>query len=429
VWTSDLSTRAKFHARRLLGEERAKAIKRRLPWTRPPAASEEGAADPLAAIAITRFGVNVHGYIRTESGIGEGVRGMIRSLRAAGVPATLQNLELGVASRMADRSIDGVTQAQEYDVNVFFVNADQVPHVARHLGRERFAGRYNIGCWLWELEEFPPEWQGSFRYFHEIWTPSTFCLDALSAVSPIPVRRMPLAVDFEPPPPLERGALGLPADHFLFLFMFDFLSFTERKNPLGLLRAFRRAFAPEDGATLVIKTINSELDRDGAARLAAAAEGQPVVLLDRYLSRTETHALMAACDAYVSLHRSEGFGLTLAEAMALGKPVVATDYSASADFLSSGNGFPVRYRMVPIAEDHGPYRAGWRWAEPDEEHAAEQMRRVFDDPEGARRMGERGRADVRALLSHEAVGRRIRRQLERVVERVNGASGGSGDGR
>lgn len=426
VWASDVSARAKFHAKRVLGEERTKALRRRLPWAPQPPRGEESGADPLAAIAISRFGVNVHGYIRTESGIGEGVRGLIRSLRAAGVPATLQNLELGVASRMADRSIDGVTQAQQYDVNLFFVNADQVPHVARHLGRERFAGRYNIGCWLWELEEFPREWLGSFRYLHELWTPSTFCLDALSAVSPIPVRRVPLAVDFEPPPPLDRAALGLPDERFLFLFMFDHLSFAERKNPLGLLRAFRRAFGPEDGATLVIKTINAEMDRESAARLAAAAEGLPVVLLDRYLDRARTHALMAACDAYVSLHRSEGFGLTMAEAMALGKPVVATDYSANVDFMDAGNSFPVRYRLVPIERDHGPYRAGWLWAEPDEEHAAEQMRRVFADPEAARRVGERGRADVRAKLSHEAVGGRIRRLLERVVERVNDAGSAGG---
>ena len=429
VWASDLAARAKFHAKRALGEERAKALRRRLPWAPPPPPSEEGGADPLASVAITRFGVNVHGYIRTESGIGEGVRGMIRSLRAAGVPATLQNLELGVASRMADRSIDGVTGAQEYDVNVFFVNADQVPHVAAHLGRERFAGRYNIGCWLWELEEFPREWLGSFRYFHEVWTPSAFCLDALSGVSPVPVRRVPLAVEFGPPPPLEPGALGLPEDRFLFLFMFDHLSFAERKNPLGLLRAFRRAFAPDDRVALVIKTVNAEMDRESAARLAAAAEGMPVVLLDRYLDRAGTHGLMAACDAYVSLHRSEGFGLTMAEAMALGKPVVATDYSANVDFMHEGNSFPVRYRMVPIERDHGPYRAGWLWAEPDEAHAAERLREVFADPDAARRVGERGRADIARTLSHEAVGRRIRALLERVVERVNGtgdAGGGPG---
>jgi glycosyltransferase involved in cell wall biosynthesis len=187
--------------------------------------------------------------------------------------------------------------------------------------------------------------------------------------------------------------------------------------------AFRRAFAPGDGAVLVVKTINSEFDREGAARLAAAVEGLPVVVVDRYLGREEVHGLVSLCDAYVSLHRSEGFGLTLAEAMLLGKPVVATAYSGNRDFMRPGNSFPVRYRLVPIGEDHGPYRRGWLWAEPDVDHAAEQLRAVFADPEGARRVGERGRETVRLELSHAAVGRQLRRRLGRILEQVNGPAG------
>ena len=422
VWNSGLVRRAKFHARRLLGEERTGALKRRLPRRRRGVAEAVG-ADPLTALAIGRFGVNVYGYLRTESGIGEGVRGVIRALHEAAVPCSRANLDLGVVSRMADRSIDGVTTAQDYDVNLVFVNADQVPVIARHLGGERLRRKYNVGFWLWELEEFPPEWHGSFGYFHEIWTPSTFCLDSIAAVSPVPVRRVPLPVEFEPPAELTRADLGLPEDGFLFLFVFDFLSFTERKNPLGLVRAFKRAFAPGDGAALVLKTINSEFDREGAARLAREAEGHAVVFLDRYLTRSEVHGLLALTDCCVSLHRSEGFGLTLAEAMLLGKPVIATDYSANTDFMTAANSFPVRYRLVPIERDHGPYRAGWRWAEPDEEHAAEQMRTVFTDRELARRVGDRAREDVRRELSNAAVGRILRRRLERIVEQVNRAGG------
>ena len=421
LWTSGLARRVKFHARRLLGEERTKAIKARLPRRRPEA--ETFGADPVASLAVGRFGVNVYGYLRTESGIGEAVRGVVRALHAAAVPCAPANLDLGVASRMADRSIAGVTGAQEYDVNLVFVNADQVPLIARDLGRERLRLRYNVGCWSWELEEFPPEWHGSFGYFHEIWTPSTFCLESIAAVSPVPVRRLPHAVEFEPPADLARADLGLPADRFLFVFAFDFLSFTERKNPLGLVRAFKRAFAPGDGASLVLKTVNSEFDPEGLARLAREAEGHPVVFLDRYLTRRETHGLLALADCCVSLHRSEGFGLTLAEAMFLGKPVIATAYSGNTDFMNPGNSFPVRYRLVPIERDHGPYRAGWRWAEPDEEHAAEQMRTVFADREAARRVGERAREDVRRELSNAAIGRLLRRRLERIVEQVNGPAG------
>jgi glycosyltransferase involved in cell wall biosynthesis len=413
--------KVKFRLKRLLGQERARALKRRVPGLGGPPPAEGGdGATPIGELAITRFGVNVQGYARTESGMGEGVRGVLRALASAGIPYSLHNLELNVRSRMEDRSFEAFEGGDEFDVNVMFVNADQVPQIARHLGRERLRRRYNVGCWSWELEEFPPEWRGSFGYFHEIWTPSTFCLESIAAVSPVPVRRLPHAVEFEPPADLARSDLGLPADRFVFVFVFDYLSFTERKNPLGLVRAFKRAFGPGDGAVLVLKTINSEFDPEGAALLAREAAGHPVVFLDRYLTRREVHGLLALADCCVSLHRSEGFGLTLAEAMVLGKPVVATAYSGNTDFMNPGNSFPVRYRLVPIERDHGPYRAGWRWAEPDEEHAAEQMRAVFADREAARRIAERGREDVRRELSNAAVGRLLRRRLERIVEQVNG---------
>jgi glycosyltransferase involved in cell wall biosynthesis len=415
----------KFRLKRLLGVERARALKRRLPGLGgPPAAEGDIGAAPVEELAITRFGVNVQGYARTESGMGEGVRGVLRALAGAGVPHSLHNLELNVRSRMEDRSFEAFEGGDDFDVNLLFVNADQVPEVCRHLGRERLRRKVNVGFWLWELEEFPPEWRGSFGYFHEIWTPSRFCLDSISAVSPVPVRRVPLPVEFEPATDLTRSDLGLPEDRFVFVLVFDFLSFTERKNPLGLVRAFKRAFAPGDGAALVLKTVNSEFDPEGAARLAREAEGHPVVFLDRYLTRREVHGLLALSDCCVSLHRSEGFGLTLAEAMFLGKPVIATGYSGNTDFMTAANSFPVRHRLVPIERDHGPYRAGWRWAEPDEEHAAEQMRAVFADRELARRIGERAREDVRRELSNAAIGRILRRRLERIVEQVNGRGGG-----
>jgi glycosyltransferase involved in cell wall biosynthesis len=420
--SSRLGRRLKFHLKRLLGAERAAALKRRLPgFSRPPAAAPGRA--PLAALTISRFGVNVAGYVAAESGMGEGVRGVLRALERAGIPASVQNLELGVVSRMEDRSFGAASAVFDYDVNLLFVNADQVPHVAAHLGHERFRRKVNVGFWLWELEEFPRRWLSSFDPFHEIWTPSSFCLDAIASASPIPVRRVGLPVDFEPPAAVDRARLDLPADRFVFLFVFDFLSHFERKNPVGLVRAFKRAFAPDGGARLVLKTINASFNPAGEARLREEAAGWPVEIRDGYLGKDEVHALMAAADAYVSLHRSEGFGLTLAEAMRLGKPVIATDYSGPTDFMRLDNSYPVRYRLVELERDEGPYERGNRWAEPDLEHAAELMRRVAADPEEARRVGERARRDLEADHGVAATAEVIRRRLRRLVEQVNGPRG------
>ena len=417
---SKLVTQAKLHLKRAIGEDRFEAVKRKVPGLGVPPDPTAGEVDPIASLAITRPGVNVAGYITTESGMGEGVRGIVSALESAAIPTALENLELGVASRMEDRSFSSFSSVHDFDVNLFFVNADQVPNVHQHLGRERFRRRYNVGFWLWELEEFPRRWWSSFDYLHEVWTPSTFCLDALSAVAPVPVRRVGLPIRFEPPEKVDRAAFELPSDRFVFLFIFDFLSYLERKNPLGLVRAFREAFAPDEPVELVLKTINSEWNPEGLVALEHEAADSRVRVLDSYMTKEEVHELMAASDAYVSLHRSEGFGLTVAEAMRLGKPVVATDYAGTTDFLDASNGFPVPFERVAIEDPEGPYDRGSLWAEPDLVAAARAMRQVYDDREEAARRGARARREIEERWSAEAIGRILRQRLDRIALRVNG---------
>ncbi|HEX4953572.1 MAG TPA: glycosyltransferase [Thermoanaerobaculia bacterium] len=420
--SSDLARQAKFHLKRLLGEQRAKALKH---WLRPGPAdgggeAQAGLRDPLLALSLSRFGVNFTGYLTTESGMGEGGRGIARALAHAGIPHGLHNLELGVASRRQDVSFSGFSTVADYDVNLFYVNADQAAVVYEHLGAEHFRGKYNIGFWSWELAELPERFYPSFAYFHEVWTVSTFCLDAISAVSPVPVRRVNPPVEVPPPGPVDRARFGLPADRFVFLFVFDYLSYLERKNPFGVIEAFRRAFRADDPVTLVLKTVNAEWNREGAERLARAAEGLPVVFFDDYLSKSEVRDLMTAADAYVSLHRSEGYGLTMAEAMALGKPVVATAYSGNLDFMAPTNSLPVGYRLIEITEDAGPYARGASWADPDLDHAAQLMRRLLDEPELARAIGEEARRSIATDHSIAATAATLRRRLGRVAERVEG---------
>jgi glycosyltransferase involved in cell wall biosynthesis len=431
LYRSDTARALKHRVKRTLGETRAQAIKRRL---RPQAPSDDRPgrgviADRVDDLAVVRLGVNLCGYFTAESGMGQGVRGIARAFERAGIPSTLANLELGVASRTGDRSFQDFADTFEHDVNLFFVNADQVPHVAEHLGHEKFRRKVNVGFWLWELERFPERWLSSFEPFHEIWTPSSFCAGAIGSVAPIPVRRVPLAVEPRPPQPQALSALRrrleIDDERFTFLFTFDYLSYPERKNPAGLIRAFRRAFRPDEPVRLLLKTINREQDPGAAEALRSAAGDWPVTFFDRYLAREEVDLLAAAADCYVSLHRSEGFGLTLAEAMAAGTPVVATDYAASVDFLGVGEGYPVRYRLVELERDHGPYPAGAVWAEPDEEHAAEQMRRVYERREEAAAMARRGRERVARELGLDAVARVLRERMRTLVRRVNGPRGES----
>lgn len=397
----------------------------------PLCVSRPGTAAAVPAIRVQdEPGVNLIGYLQAETGMGEAARGLARALAAADVPLSLQSVDLGVRSRQDDRSFAVSRSDFRHDVNLMVVNADQVDFVVRELGPDAFAQRCTIGYWLWELELFPDRYHRAFQAVGEVWTPSRFCLDSLSSVSPVPVRRVPIPVvlprqaggsDAAPAADI-RARLGLPEDRFLFLFTFSHLSYARRKNPFAAVEAFRRAFPEPDefgvaGAPLlVLKSCQPEFEPEASAALAETLEPERVLALEGYLSRAETDALSAAADCHVSLHRSEGFGLTVAEAMAAGTPAIATGYGGVTDFFDADVGFPVRYERVELERDEGPYPAGAAWAEPDIDHAAGRMRQVFEQRGEAARRAERARRRIERDLSYEAVGERMQRLLLQVRE-------------
>jgi glycosyltransferase involved in cell wall biosynthesis len=230
---------------------------------------------------------------------------------------------------------------------------------------------------------------------------------------------MPLPVVPPPPAKVDRSHFGLSEDAYLFLFTFDVSSQLERKNPFGLIQAFRRAFGGQSDVVLILKYTNAEYDPREVARLREASHGSNVVHVEGYLTRDELAGLMRAADCYVSLHRAEGFGLTIAEAMALGKPVIATNYSGNTDFMTASNSYPVDYRLVPIARDYGPYLRGMSWADPDLDQATALMREVVEDRARAAERGRRAAADIAASRAPERTGALVRRRLEEIRARAD----------
>jgi len=361
--------------------------------------------------ATTTPGVNLAGYLRTESGVGQAARQMAAALARAELPHVLIDIEAGGVLRRTDTTLGGFARSNPHSVNLVHVNADQVPDFAGRVGRRFFEGRRNIGYWQWELPAFPDLWRDSFRCFDEIWTPSRFSAEAIRAASPVTTRCVPLPVSRREGARLGREHFRLPRDRFVFLFVFDCLSVVERKNPLAAVQAFRSAFAPTDPALLVLKCAHGESDPESLARLRQAAGDPRIVLIDRSMTRAEVDSLIDACDAYVSLHRSEGFGLTLAEAMLAGKPVIATNWSGNTDFMTEDNSFPVRYGLVQLETDVGPYRRGSRWAEPDVEHAGQLMRHVYEHPDDVAHRVEQARRALAERYSPAAVARTLRAML------------------
>ena len=356
------------------------------------------------------FGVNVAGILNSEKGIGEAARSTLRSLEAANIPYVLNSV-IDYGSLNNDTTYTGFSDDNPYVFNLVHLNAPELANFVWYKGAAYFRGRYNIGAWNWELASFPNEWLPHFQYHHEIWVPSKFAADALSRVSPVPVLRMPHSPASEQimGEGLDRSHFGLPPDDVFFLFMFDSHSELERKNPLGLIEAFKRAFPREKDVFLLIKSSRS--NPHAVEAMQQAAKQTNVQMMERVLSREEVHALYRLCDCYVSLHRSEGFGLTLAEAMRSGKPVIGTAYGGNIDFMTPENSYPVKYKLIEIDRDHGPYKKGWAWADPELDHAAELMRHVYENREEAKAIGWKAREDILRLLHPRVVGDLMRQRL------------------
>ncbi len=257
-------------------------------------------------------------------------------------------------------------------------------------------------------------WHSAFDYYDEIWVPSDFTREAIAAVSPIPVRKItyPFYLNETEATP-DRKRFGLTNDDYVFLFNFDFLSTTHRKNPGAVIEAFRRAFRPDDSAVLVIKSINWEHDRAGRELLERQSEGLRVVFLEAHQPGAEVMALFASADCYASLHRSEGLGLGMVQAMYLGKPVIATGYSGNLEFMNSENSLLVNYEMTELEEDSGPYERGTRWAAPDVDHAAMLMRWVYEHRAESEEIGARAATSIRRLLDPKITAAEI---VQRVQE-------------
>ncbi|MEG4065913.1 glycosyltransferase [Microcoleus sp. Pol11C2] len=361
------------------------------------------------------LGMNIAGYINGEFGIGEGVRANIRAAEAAGIPFALNNFTRS-PHRKKDTTYQKFSQDNPYPVNLIQVNADEVATFIKHTGSTYFENKYNIGFWAWELPAFPPEWQPAFNHFHEIWTYSNYCAEAIAAVAPIPVIKILPSIAL-PAPSLNREALNLPTNKFIFLFAFDFSSRIERKNTLATIQAFKQAFGEDNSVLLVIKSSNSNKFSAAQASLnSAIANNSNIKHLDGYLSKNKLNGLLYSCDCYVSLHRCEGFGLTMAEAMFYGKPVIATGYSSNTEFMNVGNSYLVKYKLIQIEKDFGPYKKGNVWAQADVEHAADLMRHVFNHYREAQQMGAIAAAEIKTLLHPQVIGNKIRKRLEYIAE-------------
>ena len=369
----------------------------------------------IASMGTVGPGLNVFGYLRGEFGLAESARMYSRALVQGGFKVALNDINLGLSHGWHDSSLDPwIVDDAPYSSSIFFVNPDFIGAVLKKAGLGRDTKHRIIACWFWELEAVPEAWLPAIGMVDQIIVASTFIETAFRKITDKPISRVPLPLYSTPDSGLQREDFGLEADKFIFLCAFDFHSSIERKNPFAAITAFQLAF-PRDrnDVSLLIKSSSGQWAPQQLRRLLDAAAADPrISVRDDLIAKEHVQALQRCCDAYVSLHRAEGFGLGIAECMAQGKPVIATAWSGNMDFMDAGNSILVDYRLVPIAAGDYPHAEGARWADPDVKAAAAAMIRLVDEPGLAERLGQSA-SKVKEKLSQALVARELGALLDR----------------
>lgn len=360
--------------------------------------------DKHLALDIVKPGVNVLGHFAYSSGLRTSVENLVEGLVQNDLHHSLRDVPVSFGTDEAiSRHFLGV---EVFDSTIIHVQPEplfkQVFSIANLLPRPERT--YRIGYWYWEFDDIPSSWDSAAMQCDELWTATEFIAHGLRKRYRQPVRVFMPGLEIAPFDRQPRAFFSLDEDEFVFVFVFHMASIMDRKNPLGLIDAFKRAFSPEDRARLVIKTSFGEKHPRALQMLHDAADNARITIVNANYTRAETLSLIAAGDAYVSLHRSEGLGLTMAEAMLLGRPVVATRFSGNLEFMNDENSLLVDHRLVPLNIDIPPYKAGHRWAEPSIPDAARQLRRLYDDRVFARELGLKGKMDLERRFNHQVAG-------------------------
>ena len=360
------------------------------------------------ALQAAPIGINMFAFHQTPIGLGAAARGYADILSQM-VPLHLVDIPWGGAAWPETLADDC-----PYAINLVHVNPETLPNFLGHGGQHALASRFNVGIWIWELHGGYAPWHALSRYFNEIWTASAFSATAIQPVSTAPVHVIPYVIDEAPlQSAFQRGDFGLDKRAFLFLYIFDPASSFDRKNPLALIRAFRKAFGERRDVQLVLKYHHAEADPAPTKLIERLVQSTTNIrTISETFSKDQLNGLLDCCDCFVSPHRSEGLGLNIAAAMLHGKPVIATGYSGNMDFTTPENAFLIEYDLVALEHDSGIYKTNFVWAEPSEDYLAQLLRTVVEAPEAAQRRADLGRRSIQERYSRKAVSEALRERLK-----------------
>ena len=364
-----------------------------------------------------KAGVNILGYPKAELGLGEYTRTLALSIEEKVKNVCVYDLNPPTSNHpsMINTVDHLISDKLLHEINIINTPPIIVPAILFEKGVQAFQNKYNIGYWAWEFSTWKDEHNYCFYPIQEVWTISSFLKECFEKNIDKPVIHMPLPVTISPFPKQSKSYFGIPEDKFMFLFTFDFNSKMMRKNPIGAINAFKEAFKENEDVILTIKVMYSnEDDPEWKTFKQLVDSDKRIFLIDKVLSKNDFYALIDCSDAFLSLHRSEGFGLCIAEAMLLKVPCIVTNYSGSSDFSNSETAFLVDYDLVKVKKGEYLYAEGLEWAEPRIDSAVSQMRVVFNGGDQVQAKVKKAHDNISAHFSIEACSRRYLRRLSEI---------------
>jgi glycosyltransferase involved in cell wall biosynthesis len=373
----------------------------------------------------SRQGVLFVGYVEACLGLAQSLRGLISAAADRHIQFGIRPFRVGVETRIVEQFMpEKFDLKHRYDINVIEVAADQVPTVFETVDPRQLAASYNVLRTYWELPKAPRQWGPMLKGIDEIWAPNEFVRSAFKGIFSGPITIIPPCVSTDEPNYPDAIEFGIEKARFYFLFSFDFYSSHHRKNPLAVLNTFQLAFPDlNENVGLIIKSTGSDAyqtarephEMDIERQFRAAIDKDPRIrIVHDTMSRRKMLGLIRACDCYVSLHRAEGFGLGMAEAMSFGKAVIGTDYSGSTDFLSTETGFPVACHLRAVRPGEYFWTEDQVWAEPDIDSAVAMFRLAFSDVKARTLRAAAGKALMHSKYGRAAVGAAVEKRIKEI---------------
>jgi glycosyltransferase involved in cell wall biosynthesis len=363
------------------------------------------------------IGVNFIGYAQGELGLGQAMRSMVFATLAVSIPFVVRKFKASIPSKQSSDELAAYFSDRcQYSINIICVNPDTLHLLPSWVSYSEWSKTHNIGYWFWELENFPKKWEYATNIVDEIWVATDYVANAMRK-SGKKVVKIPFPLEFTlPPEVMNKQYFGIDPEKFTYLCSFDFLSSIERKNPQGVIQAFQMAFPNRDNsARLIIKTINGASHSEQLQKLKDLIEADPrIQIRDESLSQEQMRGLIRSSDCYISLHRAEGLGLGLAEAMYLGTPTIATAYSGNLEFMNEANSILIPHQLIQI--NKGEYSNGLAqlWAEPDIGLAAQRIKEISSNKALQARIAQNAQNTMRQEHSYQVVGKYIEKSLKNI---------------